>query len=335
MGAVNPPLDPGFGQGSTRVLITGATGFVGRATVRAARARGLSVVAAARRQTALWTEDSGVQMVAADLSQPGSTRTLRDAMSGVGSVIHAAAHLGGDAAVVASDTVGATQTVLDALQDHPAHLVLVSSIAVYDTMQIPPGARLDEQSPLERAGSARDAYTDGKLQQEHLLRQRDRHAWILRPGAVYGPDRTWHALMGFWASKMHVQIGSAGVLPMVHVDHLARSLVDAAMTPPQGQIALNVIDDDLPTRARYLAAHRRLAGWPKAHVSVPFAAWLPLTRLVRPISARLPGLFREPVLRARMMPLAYPNTALRRHLGGHDMARFEDMLDRAIRESSR
>ncbi|WGW04456.1 NAD-dependent epimerase/dehydratase family protein [Tropicibacter oceani] len=313
----------------TRLMITGATGFVGSAAVRAARARGLKVVATYRKQPLPeWAGDTGILAVKVDLAQDPAG--LASAMEGVGAVIHAAAHLGGDAAAHKADTLRGTAAILDAAPG-TARIVLVSSIAVYDTMRLTPGDRLDESAPLEDPDHARDAYTAAKLRQEDMVRSARPEAWLIRAGAVYGPGRTWNALMGFWASKLHVQIGQTGELPLIHVDHLADVLIRAALAEPDGIQAVNALDDDRPSRARFQAAHRRLTGWPKLVLPVPFGLWLGFVRLLKPVSARLPGLFVEPILRARLMPLVYPNTALRHALGGKDIDSFEAMLARSVR----
>ncbi|EPX82312.1 NAD-dependent epimerase/dehydratase [Salipiger mucosus DSM 16094] len=244
-------------------------------------------------------------------------------------MIHAAAHLGGDAVAHTSDTLRATRQLLDAMPPGQ-RLVLVSSIAVYDTMRVAPGGTLDESAPLEDAAQPRDAYAAAKLGQEALVRDSGRAAWLMRPGVVWGPGRTWHALMGFRVGPLFVQAGSDGELPLAHVGRVAETLVRAALTDPGGVKALNVIDDDRPDRARFLSAHRRAAGWPRAALSLPWPLWLAAARALRPLGERRPGLLREPVLRARLMPLRYPNAALRAALGGADAAPFETTLQHAV-----
>jgi len=315
----------------TRMMITGAAGFVGRSAVAEARARGIDVVAVVRGTAPDdWRTDAGITLCRCDLSDPDSPATLRQALSGTQAVIHAAAHVGGDLRAHAADTARATRHLIAALDGH--RLVLVSSIAVYDTMRVSPGDALTEDSPRETPESARDAYTAAKLRQEALVADTDLPAWLLRPGAVWGPGRTWHALMGFWASKVFVAIRADGLLPLVHVQSLADTLITAACTDPGGQVALNVVDDDLPTRAAFIARHRALAGWPRLVLPMPYAVWMGLARMLSPLGARLPGLLQERILRARLMPLSYPNTALRQRLGGHDPAPFDQRLADALRE---
>lgn len=319
----------------TCILITGANGFVGSACVTEARARGIEVIALYRRAPlAQWANDPGIYPLQADLSDPAITAPLQNATAKAQSLIHAAAHLGGDAASHAQDTLRGTQTLLDAMAGSGTRLVLVSSIAVYDTMQIAPGAALDETAPLDDPDHPRDAYAGAKLRQEQMCRASGLPLWILRPGAVWGPGRTWNALLGLWAAKLHVQINSGGELPLTHVTHTAWALVEAAMRAPQGTAALNVLDDDRPTRARFLRAHRRMSGWPRLTLPIPYSVWMALVHLLKPLSSRLPGLLQVPVARARLMPLTWPNTALRSTLGGEDTDTFEGMLARTLGDNS-
>ncbi|MFW2542733.1 NAD-dependent epimerase/dehydratase family protein [Primorskyibacter sp. 2E107] len=316
----------------SRILITGASGFVGGAAVRAARARGLSVIAQYRSLPhAAWQDDAGITPLRLDLTAPGAANALSEVMPQVDAIIHAAAHLGDDPVQHERLSIGGTRAVLSAMAGQDARFVLVSSIVVYDIMALKSGDTLDESSPTETPERARDPYTRAKLQQEAMVAEAVRSAWLIRPGAVWGEGRTWHALLGFWASKVFVQIGgNTGELPVVHVDHLAEMLVNAVQTAPTGLAALNALDDDRPNRARFMVAHRAQTGWPKFVVRVPYGLWFRLVGALRPLSGRLPGLFREPIVRARLMPLTYSNAALRAVLGGKDSARFEDMLARSV-----
>ena len=63
-----------------RVLVTGATGFIGRALVPALCARGTRVVAASRRPTASPVDAAGVRWLICDLLCP---ETLPAALAGI------------------------------------------------------------------------------------------------------------------------------------------------------------------------------------------------------------------------------------------------------------
>ena len=319
MGAVN------------RILITGASGFVGSAALRAARDQGFEVIALYRGLPhAAWEDDLGITAVKLDLTAADATERLSLLVNEVGSIIHAAAHLGDDAAAHDCVTLGGTQALLSALENWRGTFVLVSSIAVYDTVALAPGDALDETCALTTAQKARDAYSKAKLTQEALVQEAMPDAWLIRPGAVWGAGRTWNALLGFWAAKVFVQIGKDGALPLVHVDHLGETLIRAAQKEPKGTVSINVVDDDLPDRRRFVSVHKTLTGWPRFVLPITYDVWLKLARLLRPISAGLPGLFQEPIIRARLMPLRYPNAALRATLGGKDHAPFEEMMAQSI-----
>lgn len=329
-------------SGERVIAITGANGFGGRACVAEARQQGCRVVALYRSHPAPeWAKDAGIEPLQLDLTHPDAAQILRNALPANSALIHAATHLGDDPAALARDTITATRAVLDATQGRNVRVVLISSLAVYDTDAIAPGRSMTEASPLipmpETAfeypdrylHKARDPYAGAKrLQDAMLIHAGCDNAWVLRPGVVWGPGRSWHALQGFWLSKLHVTIGSNGQLPLVHVDHMAQAAVQAARTGTKGVAVLNVFDDDLPTRARFLAAHKRYYGWPRFNITVPYGLWLRMIHLLKPVSGKLPGLFREPILRARMMPLRYPNTALRNAFRGEDIDTFEGMMAR-------
>ncbi|MBN9886031.1 NAD-dependent epimerase/dehydratase family protein [Salipiger abyssi] len=311
-----------------RVLITGAGGFIGLACVAAALARGIEVVAVVRGSAP--PPAQRLTLLRCDLSDPASVPDLSDALRGCDAAIHAAAHVGDDAEAARRDTLAATRHLLEAMPE-AMPLVLVSSITVYDTDRAAPGSVIDESAPLFAEGAAPSGYANAKLAQEALARARGGPLWLMRLGAVWGAGRTWHALNGVDAGPLHLTLASEGELPLTNVTQVAQALVAAARSDPEGIRALNVIDDDRPTRSRCVRAHRAATGWPRLALPVPWRIWLTLTRAVSPLAPRLPGLLREPVLRARIMPLRWPNTALRAALGGQDAAGYEQMLKLSTR----
>ncbi|PIE16384.1 MAG: hypothetical protein CSA68_02890 [Rhodobacterales bacterium] len=307
------------------IMITGAAGFVGRHTVAAARARGHKVVALVRRSESVrtdWNGDTGITPVVCDLA------TDQPALDGVETVIHTAASLTGDDATQKRETLAATGNLLAAIkaQNRPVDLVLASSISVYDTMALAPFARLDETTPIEPNPEQRDAYCRAKLAQEQLCQQAElAHLSILRIGAVFGPGQLWNSHLGVAAGPVLLRIGAKGEVPLCHVTHCAKALVLAAETP----VALvNVLDDDRPERARFVAALRQ-SGWPKWVIPVPWRLWALLAKTASLLPIRLPGLLRLPVLHARLKPLRYSNAALHEQLGWTPEISFNAALQEA------
>ncbi len=267
------------------ILVTGAAGYVGAAVVIAAKAKGHSVRGLTRAQVDLATGD------------------LAPVLAGIDTVIHCAASVTGNAAAQARDTVLATSRLISAMQAlTPApKLVLVSSISVY-AGDLSPGTLIDETTPIEPAPALRDAYTRAKLAQEGAVVGSGLALCIARVGAVWGPGQLWNAHLGVPLGPLLVRIGSAGELPLAHVQNVALALVLAAET---GTGIVNVVDDDRPSPRDYVAA-LRTGGWPKVVIPV---SWRLLDRAC---ALPLPGgLFRRSSLRARMMPRRYSNDRLR------------------------
>ncbi|SLN22352.1 dTDP-L-rhamnose 4-epimerase [Roseivivax jejudonensis] len=312
MGEVN-------GNDATRIVVTGANGFLGRAILSEAQARGLSAAGLVRRPA---PDRSEADVHVCDLAAPGAD--LVPMLEGATAVIHAAAHLGGDAAAHERDTIGATDALLDAMAAAGVpRLVLVGSVAVYDTMAVAPGTRIDETSPVAPPEHAADAYAAAKIRQEAVVSTRTSAAGIaltiLRAGAVYGPGRLWNAHLGVGLGPVLIRLGRGGVVPLVDRARAARALVDAA-EGRAGDGILNLLDDDLPDRARFLDAMRE-TGWPRAVLPLPWPTLVPVARALRGWQGR-PGLLREAALRARMAPFLWPNDRLRSALPDRDRGTF-------------
>lgn len=317
------------------LVVTGAAGFIGRRVVLEARARGHRVRAVVRPGGPLPVWDDGVQVHPVDLAGPGAAAALGPVLAGADVVVHAAATLSGDAAAQAALTLGGTRALCEALRAAPAaNLVLISSLAVYGVRGLRAGDLLTEDTPLARDPSALDAYARAKLEQEAIARAVRPDLTILRPGAVFGPGRLWNAHIGIGLGPAVLQLGRAGQVPLSHVDHCAAAIVLAAehRACSAGSMVINVVDDDLPDRARFLRALAR-DGWPRVVLPGDWRLLLVVARGLAALGlgARLPGLLRPGILRARMLPLRYSNDRLHRVLGWQPRAGFEATMAHAIK----
>lgn len=167
--------------GAPRLLVTGASGFVGSAILRAATARGLSCVGFCRRPPA-WP---GITTVAGDV---GDRAAVEAAMQGVSLVVHAAglAHKTTGVPLLAWHDVNVTGTrvvVEAAARAGVTSLVHVSSVAVYGTH---PGV-VDESTCCRPIGP----YGESKWRAEQVARSAadaGRLALcIVRPATIAGP----------------------------------------------------------------------------------------------------------------------------------------------------
>ncbi|MDQ2093157.1 NAD-dependent epimerase/dehydratase family protein [Rhodalgimonas zhirmunskyi] len=284
------------------IAITGARGFLGRATVAAALARGHDVIALSRGKGAPLPDQ--VADIPLDLADP--TAPLSDVLHSCDAVIHTAAAMSGDPILWQRDTIKATSNLLTALSklSPKPRLVLVSSIAVYDAT----ATQITETTPLEPYPDARDGYTRSKLAQEALLANYAGEVWIARPGAIYGPGRLWNAHIGLHLGPLLLRLGNRGEIPLAGIAPTAQALVTMAETAPeQSPRAVNLVDTDLPDRPRFLAALGPAA--PRMTVPLSWRVLMPLARLAARIpglAPRLPGLLQPRTLAFRMAPKSFP-----------------------------
>ncbi|MDF1802034.1 NAD(P)-dependent oxidoreductase [Thalassovita sp.] len=327
-------------MGQMTLMITGAAGYVGRATVAAAREAGHDVIAVVRLAGVIpdgWEDDDGIELIQADLAVPGSVEALN--MIGVDAVIHAAASLTGDDAEQERSTLQGTRHLLAAMEqaEDTPRLVLVSSVSVYSGMGIAENATIDETSALERRADLRDAYCRAKLRQEQITADAalstGAELRIMRLGAVFGPERLWNAHIGPGFGPVLLRLATRGEIPMCHIAHCAEALVRAAEIPvpdgPDGAIeVLNLVDDDLPDRVRFVNAMAR-TGWPRFIIPLSWRVLDLAAGMLRGVPGR-PGLLRREALRARMLPVFYPNTRLKARLDLPATAAFEELFARSI-----
>ncbi|HLW65880.1 MAG TPA: NAD-dependent epimerase/dehydratase family protein [Gemmataceae bacterium] len=170
-----------------RILITGATGFVGGHVADACvqRGHGVSTIARANSDTSR-LEQQRVQIHRGDITD---VDVLRKAVADVDVVVHCAAKVGdwGPVEDYRAVNVEATRHLLEACpRDKIQRFVHISSLGVYAARH---HYGTDETEPLPVRHM--DGYTQTKVESEHLVQDAHRlhglPAVILRPGFIYGP----------------------------------------------------------------------------------------------------------------------------------------------------
>ncbi len=249
-----------------RVLVTGATGYIGSAVAEELTARGYRVVALARSaDAAAKAADVGYEPLRGDL---GDLASLLEHARSSDAVIHLAATQ--DEEMATADRA-ATRALLDGLRSSDKPFIYTSGVWVYGSA--PPGALLDEDSPTDPVA----LYSwRPPLEHEVLSAAVDGvRTTVIRPGMVYGRGGgplTQFGEMAAGGVPRYVGNGE-NHWTLVHVDDLARLYRLALEQAPPGTLLNGVVGE--PLRIRDLAAAAAAGGgfaatpvaWPVEHAA--------------------------------------------------------------------
>lgn len=326
-----------------KLVVTGANGFLGRYVVAEALRRGHAVTAIVRSSSLPETGWSGHPHLAVVKADLRSRRGLAEGVAGADAVLHLAAAKSGDLYAQYAGTVVATENLLAAMTEaNVRRIVLISSLSVYDYLQLPSFSLLSEDSPLEKDAFDRDEYAHTKLVQERLVRDHAvREGWsfvILRPGVIYGKDNLFTARLGMQAGRAWIRTGAWAKLPLTYVENCAAAIVLAAEKDSAGGQTLNVIDDDPPTQRRYAKLlQNRLTPRPRivpvAWSVMRFLAWsaVSVNKWFLGNRAKIPGLLIPARLHARCKPLRFTNEKIKSALEWKPRYGVEESLDRSVK----
>jgi nucleoside-diphosphate-sugar epimerase len=226
-----------------RIMLTGASGFIGTALCPVLQARGHELSALVRRPG---SEPSGTQPIPGDLSDAAS---LTSAVASVrpDCVIHLAAEIASqrDADKIDAVNVQGTKSLVDACRElgdrdggSPPRLVFASTVVTGDAH----GALLTEDTPLP----VETPYGRSKQAGERIVLESGLPAVVVRPSHVYGAG-------GWYAQELIARLRQPGRLAVighgrnlwdvVRVEDVADALALAAESAPAGSV-YHVADDE-------------------------------------------------------------------------------------------
>lgn len=324
-----------------KLLITGASGFLGKYVVAEALRRGFQVRAAIRHTSKIlpWQDSVNLELVRIDLTQP---KKLEEALKDIDAVVHLAAAKQGNYDTQYANTVSATENLLWAMAAvNVKRLVAISTFSVFDYLRIPEGEIINEDSPIESQPLHRDVYAQTKLIQESLFRDFERtnrgEVTILRPGIVYGRNNLWNAHLGVnLKNRLWIRIGKNAQLPLTYVENCATAIVNACVRKEAIGKTLNIVDNDLPSSKVYADKIVKLLPRQPSTIGInrsmmrllSSSAWS-FNNVLLFGKIKLPGILVPAKLEARFKPFCYSNENAQRILNYKPLYSLDEALERS------
>lgn len=329
------------------VIVTGATGFLGKPTTASLVEAGHTVRCLLRSTS----DEAPLRQVVADRvgdSDAVETRRvdfrsadeLTEAMRGGRTLVHLAAGLSGSTSTLFASGPIATRKLLHAAADAGIErVILISSLGVYEASGLKSGQEQSEDTPVDRNAPARDPYSYSKIVQERVAREvaneRGLKLVVLRPGVIFGEGRpTISSRAGLTLGGLLIQMGGRQSMPLTYVENCGDAIARAVSRDEATGETINILDDDLPTASGLVRMVRRL-GRPVRRVWVPGPAVPALCGLYHWYS-RVSGGQLPPVLtayRARSMwkPVRYSNRRAKTMLGWTPRVPMAEAIERTVR----
>jgi nucleoside-diphosphate-sugar epimerase len=284
-----------------KVFLTGGTGFIGQALVRAMRGRGWDVLALVRDPQgapARWMATQGARLAAGDVTR---REGLREAIAGADVVMHNAGvyELGANEAMrerMQRVNVQGTDNVLGAaLEAGVPRTVYVSTAFALGPSGHPPEPAVQKDETQRHPGTCLTAYERSKVEAHQAAlswRARGLPLVIAMPNPVMGAND--HSSFGYFlrlyllGAMPPMAWGADGVYSMVDVDALADGLCLAA---EKARIGEDYLFCGEPVSVRGLFEQ-----WDRFPGGMKWRVWLPRWLM------RLQAALLEPLLRAAGLP---------------------------------
>jgi len=257
-----------------RILITGATGFIGSRLALRARAAGHEVLATGRRLNGPLGAQFATAGVESRLGDVTDAAYVDSLMPGITHVCHLAAawqEVGVADEYFRKVTVEGAKNVADAAHKHGvARLVHCSTSGVHSRSS---GAVVAETSPIEVTNS----YEKAKIEAERMLFARAKTTGpslvVLRPADGYGPgDMRLLKLFRAVAKQRFPLIGSGmGHRHMIYIDDICDAFLAACIAPVAQPEAFLIAGPEVVTLKQLVERLARVLGVAKYGFQLPLA----------------------------------------------------------------
>ncbi len=300
-----------------RVLVTGATGFIGgRLVERLVREEGATVRAFVRNfANAPRIARFAIEMMAGDLQSPDA---LERAVDGCEVVFHCAYGAQGTDAERRVVNVQGTERVLAAALAHRCRRVVhVSTMSVYGD---PASGEIDETAPRRYTGSA---YGDSKIDAENAALgycDKGLSVAVVQPTIVYGPwALTWtiKPLQQLQTGRVILVNDGEGTCNPVYIDDVVSAMIAAAESAEAHKQTFLISGDQPVTWREFFERYQRMlpasatVSMTPEQASAHFAAFEPkgfLSESARVLKREVRK--REALIRERLFPTRSGRIAL-------------------------
>lgn len=281
---------------AARILVLGATGFIGKELVRQLVADDRAVRLLVRNAGNL-SPQMRVPLVDCMTGDLANVDDIRRAMEGVDCVVHLARSNVKTWAEYQEFEIGVTRQVAQcALETGVKRLVYTGTIASY--YQGAKADTIDETTPLDPQIARGNLYARAKTASEELLlkmhKEQGLPVVILRPGVVVGRGGSpFHWGVAMWWHDAVCQTWGAGKnkLPLVLVEDVAAGLISAMKTPGIEGSSFNLVGEACLSAQEYLDELDRCGGFRvQRHATPIFKFYLiDLMKWAAKFALRVPG----------------------------------------------
>lgn len=325
-------------QGAPRkVLVTGATGFLGQHLVAALRRSGVEVVALVRDKSRVSrTLEQQATLISGHL---GDRDAIAAAMQGVDVVYHCAATTANNVPWemhYQTNVLGSKLVFEEALKANVHRVVYASSVVIYGLDQPVNTQFIDESTPYAQNSDRWAYYLRSKLEADKLAFKLYHEAGlpitVLRLGILYGPggNRSIGRGLGQFGS-VRLLIGSGNNrMPYTYIDNAVDCLLLAAITPEAVGQAYNVVDEPQVSVRDSVFQSNEVTGEKVVLLSTPPALLASVAGLLELKSVRdgteVPPKLSRYVVRSASRNLYYNTTKVREQLGWKPVITLKESL---------
>src|SRR3954467_8240141 len=321
-----------------RILVTGASGFVGGRLVEVLSERGHGLRAATRLVSRA-RHLPNVEWVQCDLTREAH---VEEALRDVETVYHCAALCSAPGSLTdfeEANVHGTIRLLKLAAKAGVKNFVYLSSMSVYAAPE-GPHTVLDESAPLDARAEERGVYTRSKLAADKAVldyarRQLSPRVVVLRPGTIYGPGaKVPVGRFQLPSSNLRPVVVGGPDLPtgLVYVDDVVEAMLASAESRvPTGSV-YNLVDSADSDQAELARTLSQVTGGRIRPMFVPYPlVWLGMLAmdLLSLVRYRKMGTARYR-LRRTLAPMRFECAAARQDLGWRPRVTLAEGLARVL-----